>query len=91
MEIHLYDHRNESYGIDGFHQYLGKFTRFFFTRTGELNIRKGDLLYSMRIHFTKKETEALRERLNEMTMTSGRQRYNKIISEAEEILKKRKR
>jgi hypothetical protein len=64
MKIALYDHR-KTRGC-GFYQDIGAIKKWFLNKEGDLRIAKTDLLYSLTIHFTKKELEILRQRLNEI-------------------------
>lgn len=86
MNIWLYDER-EKFTLD-FSRYLGSSTKFFLTRKGKLRIGKTEFLWSLLINLSRKEMEALRDRLNQILGSKqAKAPSSKVMAEVEEILK----
>lgn len=87
MKLTLYDHRGAR-GTCRFFTDLGIANKFTLTAAGDLQTRKTDYLYSLRIHLSPTEMETLRQRLNDLH-EKKKTRDPIILLEAEQILKER--
>jgi len=89
MEITVYDYRNKYH--TGSQQSLGKSAGLTVTKAGDINIKKTDLLYALKIHLNPEEVEDLYAKLDAIMEYRGRKKKRAhILDAADQILKEKR-